>query len=224
MDRWLGPGGLAAPSQRWHRRRCKRRLITIWRKKKRPKNRPNQPPTRTPVGVQSQAAKRMLPALARAAAATPAVATVGAWAIASAIAAWANLGRSKIGLRPCCNGTTYGGWFAFGYYNDNDRLSPDRQRPVFLDNPDHLNLDQAWFYVEKLAKGDAAGTAVTAPTWSTVSTLRRPKPSATRRQRLGYDNVGQRRVRLGLAASVREVRQRRLDIKVGHFFTPLATK
>jgi hypothetical protein len=51
---------------------------------------------------------------------------------------------------------TVGGWLAFGYYNDNERLSADSGDGLaFLDYPDHLNMDQAWVYFEKLAAADA---------------------------------------------------------------------
>lgn len=59
----------------------------------------------------------------------------------------------------CCNGPNYGGWVAFGYYDDNNRLSTQpNDLKSFLDNPDHLNLDQAWFFVEKLAQGGACSS------------------------------------------------------------------
>jgi hypothetical protein len=58
---------------------------------------------------------------------------------------------------PCgCCDHTVGGWIAFGYYDDNERLSTaPNDLFAFLDNPDHLNLDQAWVYFEKLAAADA---------------------------------------------------------------------
>jgi hypothetical protein len=55
----------------------------------------------------------------------------------------------------CCDGPNYGGWIAAGYYNNNDRLSTQpNDLKSFNDNPDNLNLDQAWLYVEKLAESD----------------------------------------------------------------------
>jgi hypothetical protein len=58
-------------------------------------------------------------------------------------------------LTPCCCGPTYGGWISAGYYNHNERLSFDRGDELsFNDNPHELNLDQAWFYVEKLAEAE----------------------------------------------------------------------
>jgi hypothetical protein len=51
---------------------------------------------------------------------------------------------------------TIGGWVAFGYYNNNERLSSTPgDLLAFLDNPDTLNLDQAWVYFEKVAEADA---------------------------------------------------------------------
>lgn len=50
----------------------------------------------------------------------------------------------------------YGGWISMGYTNQNERLSFDKGDELsFNDFPDHLNLDQAWLYVEKIAQGDA---------------------------------------------------------------------
>jgi hypothetical protein len=50
---------------------------------------------------------------------------------------------------------TYGGWIGIGYYNDNDRLSFEKNDLLsFWDNPDQLNLDQAWLWAEKLADGE----------------------------------------------------------------------
>ncbi|MCI0491732.1 MAG: porin [Planctomycetes bacterium] len=58
-------------------------------------------------------------------------------------------------LSPCCD-VNYGGWFEMGYYSDNERLSSAPSDGLaFRDFPDHLNLDQAWLYVEKVA--DANG-------------------------------------------------------------------
>jgi hypothetical protein len=59
-------------------------------------------------------------------------------------------------LQPCCDRThAYGGWASFGYYTDNERLSADDgDEFAFNDFPDHLNLDQAWLYFEKVAEAD----------------------------------------------------------------------
>ncbi|MEX2309387.1 MAG: outer membrane beta-barrel protein [Pirellulales bacterium] len=63
-------------------------------------------------------------------------------------------------LQPCCDkSTTYAGWMSMGYYNNNERLSVDDGDELsFNDFPDHLNLDQAWFYTEKLAEADACSS------------------------------------------------------------------
>jgi hypothetical protein len=56
----------------------------------------------------------------------------------------------------CCDGPEYGGWLAIGYYNKNERLSiADSDDLSINDYPDHLNLDQAWFYVGKEANTDS---------------------------------------------------------------------
>jgi hypothetical protein len=60
---------------------------------------------------------------------------------------------------PCgCCEHTVGGWVSLGYYDDNNRLSvAENDLLSFEDYPDHLNLDQAWVYFEKLAEADACG-------------------------------------------------------------------
>ncbi|MEX2316141.1 MAG: outer membrane beta-barrel protein [Pirellulales bacterium] len=58
-------------------------------------------------------------------------------------------------LTPCCDSPTYGGWLSMGYYNHNERLSFDRSDSLaFRDFPHHLNFDQVWLYVEKVANSD----------------------------------------------------------------------
>jgi Putative beta-barrel porin-2, OmpL-like. bbp2 len=55
-------------------------------------------------------------------------------------------------LTPCCSDYRYGGWIGMGYYNNQERFSnTPNDGFAFLDYPDHLNLDQAWFYAEKVA-------------------------------------------------------------------------
>jgi hypothetical protein len=59
-------------------------------------------------------------------------------------------------LHPCCNSPKYGGWVSMGYYNHNERLSFDPGDELsFNDFPHHLNLDQAWFYIERVAEASA---------------------------------------------------------------------
>jgi Putative beta-barrel porin-2, OmpL-like. bbp2 len=60
-------------------------------------------------------------------------------------------------LQPCCDkSTTYGGWLSLGYFSDNNRLSvAPNDLLSFEDNPDKLNLNQAYFYVERVAKTDS---------------------------------------------------------------------
>jgi hypothetical protein len=58
-------------------------------------------------------------------------------------------------LTPCCCGPNYGGWVSVGYYNHNERLSEDQSDGLaFRDFPHHLNIDQAWVWVEKVAEAD----------------------------------------------------------------------
>ena len=56
-------------------------------------------------------------------------------------------------LTPCCD-HNYGGWVSYGYYTDNDRFSTaPNDLFSFWDNPDELNMDQAWLYFEKTVEG-----------------------------------------------------------------------
>jgi len=58
-------------------------------------------------------------------------------------------------LTPCCSDYNYGGWVSIGYYNHNERLSiAPGDELSFNDFPNHLNLDQAWFYIERVADAD----------------------------------------------------------------------
>jgi hypothetical protein len=60
-------------------------------------------------------------------------------------------------LTPCCEcGPDYGGWVSIGYYNNCERLSITPGDELSINDwPNHLNLDQAWFYVGKAAKTDS---------------------------------------------------------------------
>jgi len=56
-------------------------------------------------------------------------------------------------LTPCCSDYSYGGWIGAGYYDENERLSAvPGDGFAFLDYPNHVNLDQAWLYAEKVAE------------------------------------------------------------------------
>ncbi len=55
-------------------------------------------------------------------------------------------------VAPCCN-DNFGGWIAAGYYSNQTGLSFFAPLNDFNDYPDHLNLDQAWLYAEKVAQG-----------------------------------------------------------------------
>ncbi|MCC7476663.1 MAG: porin [Pirellulales bacterium] len=64
-------------------------------------------------------------------------------------------------LSPCCNEVTYGGWLSIGYYSNNDPLSVrDNDLLSFWDRPNEFNLDQEWFYIEKIADGSGCGWGV----------------------------------------------------------------
>ena len=71
----------------------------------------------------------------------------------TAAATTATLARLQSHLTPCCTDITYGGWLAMGWYSNNDPLSTTNNDLLsFWDNPNDVNIDQAWMYVEKLAK------------------------------------------------------------------------
>ena len=168
--RWthrIGHIGLCVPVRRWHSHRSRRRLITICRR---------APPAaaarggtsrgdRRPTTARAAAAKRPRTAAAakRAAAARRLLLELlrlrqqlAAWATASAIAAWAMPGRSRLPDALLRRSTTYGGWISAGYLQPQRAAVGRPGRPALVRTtiPDHLNLDQAWFYVEKLAEAD----------------------------------------------------------------------
>jgi hypothetical protein len=130
----------------------------------------------------------------------------------------------KSHLSPCCD-LNYGGWIAMGYYSDNDPLSTtDNDLLSFWDNPNDLNLDQAWFYVEDLAVGECAWDCgyrfdllygVDAQKMQAFGNSGFPNPQ-------GYDN-GWDHGKYGwaLPQAYLQFNKGDLDIKVGHFFTPL---
>lgn len=128
-------------------------------------------------------------------------------------------------MTPCCTDVTYGGWFAVGYYTNNDPLSTtDNDLLSFWDNPGDVNLDQSWFYVEKLAKGECSWDCgyrvdmvygVDAQKTQAFGNSGFPNPQ-------GYDN-GWDHGKYGWAApqAYLQFNKGDMDIKVGHFFTPL---
>ena len=100
---------------------------------------------------------------------------------------------------------------------DNDLLS-------FWDNPDDLNLDQDWFYVEKLAEGECSWDCgyrfdlvygVDAQKTQAFGNSGFPNPQ-------GYDNCWDHgKYGWALPQAYLQFNKGDLDIKVGHFFTPL---
>jgi Putative beta-barrel porin-2, OmpL-like. bbp2 len=129
-------------------------------------------------------------------------------------------------LTPCCKDTTYGGWFAFGFYSNNDPLSTTNNDLLsFWDRPNELNLDQAWFYAEHLAKSDGCNWACGyrfdlvygVDAQKTQSFGNSGFPAAQ-----GYDN-GWDNGAYGwaLPQAYVEFAKGDWDIKAGHFFTPI---
>jgi hypothetical protein len=133
----------------------------------------------------------------------------------------------KSHLTPCCD-INYGGWFSIGYYTDNDPLSfDDNDLFSFWDNPNELNFDQQWFYLEKLADGECNWDV--GYRFDLVYGVDAQKTQAfgnsgagTAEGPQGYDN-GWDHGKYGWAAPQAYVQLKKgdLDIKVGHFFTPL---
>jgi hypothetical protein len=129
-------------------------------------------------------------------------------------------------MTPCCKDVTYGGWVAFGFYSNNDPFSvTDNDLKSFWDRPNELNMDQAWFYVEKLAKSDGCNWAVGyrvdlvygVDAQKTQAFGNSGYPNAQ-----GYDN-GWDNGAYGwaLPQAYAEFAKGDWDIKAGHFFTPL---
>lgn len=127
-------------------------------------------------------------------------------------------------LTPCCTDVTYGGWFAVGYYSNNDPLSfADNDLLSFWDNPNDVNLDQAWLYVEKLAKSDGCNWdcgyrfdmvyGVDAQKTQAFGNSGFPNPQ-------GYDNSWDHgKYGWALPQAYVQLAKGDLDIKIGHFFT-----
>ncbi len=127
-------------------------------------------------------------------------------------------------LTPCCTDVTYGGWIAAGFYTNNDPLSfHDNDLLSFWDNPNELNLDQAWFYVEKLADSDSCCWdcgyrfdmvyGVDAQKTQAFGNSGFPNPQ-------GYDNSWDHgSYGWALPQAYAEFAKGDLNVKVGHFFT-----
>lgn len=124
-------------------------------------------------------------------------------------------------VSPCCE-HNFGGWMALGYYNNNERLSvaPNDLR-AFLDNPDHLNLDQAWLYAEKVA--DSSGCSAD---WGYRADVVYGV-DAQKTQAFGNDdNVWDVSLDHGsygwaIPQAYAELGFSDWSVKVGHFFTPV---
>jgi hypothetical protein len=129
-------------------------------------------------------------------------------------------------LTPCCSDVTYGGWLSMGYYTNNDPLSfRDNDLLSFWDNPGDLNMDQEWFYIEKLAKSDGCNWGcgyrvdlvygVDAQKTQAFGNSGFPDPQ-------GYDAEWDNgKYGWALPQAYLQFVRGDLDVKVGHFFTPL---
>ncbi len=113
-----------------------------------------------------------------------------------------------------------------GYYTNNDPLSvTDNDLLSFWDNPNDLNLDQEWFYIEKLADGECGWDwgyrfdlvyGVDAQKTQAFGNTGGPANPQ------GYDN-GWDHGKYGwaLPQAYAQFKNGDFDMKVGHFFTPL---
>jgi hypothetical protein len=129
-------------------------------------------------------------------------------------------------LTPCCKDVTYGGWLSMGYYTNNDPLSvQDNDLLSFWDNPNELNFDQEWFYIEKLADGECGWDCgyrfdlvygVDAQKTQAFGNTGGPADPQ------GYDNSWDHgKYGWALPQAYLQFKNGDLDIKVGHFFTPI---
>jgi hypothetical protein len=132
----------------------------------------------------------------------------------------------KSHLTPCCD-INYGGWFSIGYYTNNDPLSKqDNDLLSFWDNPNDLNFDQQWFYVEKLAEGKC-GCWECGYRFDMVYGVDAQKTQAfgnsgagTANGPQGWDNDWDHgKYGWALPQAYAQFNNGDLDIKVGHFFT-----
>ena len=120
---------------------------------------------------------------------------------------------------------TYGGWFAIGYYTDNDPLSvADNDLLSFWDNPNDLNLTRLGSTSRSWPRASATGIAVTA--FDLVYGVDAQKTQAFGNSGFpnpqGYDNDWDHgKYGWALPQAYVQFNKGDLDIKVGHFFTPL---
>ncbi|HEX4412518.1 MAG TPA: outer membrane beta-barrel protein [Lacipirellulaceae bacterium] len=131
-------------------------------------------------------------------------------------------------LTPCCSDVKYGGWFGAGTYTNNDPLSfHNNDHGSFWDHPNDLNLDQAWFWVEKKAKTDSCcwdwgyrTDLVYGLDAQKTQAFGNPGGPANAH---GYDNGWDDGSSYGwaLPQAYVEFANAEWDWKVGHFFTPL---
>jgi hypothetical protein len=131
-------------------------------------------------------------------------------------------------LCPCSKGdVTYGGWLSMGYYTDNDPFSArPNDLTSFWDNPNDLNFDQEWFYVEKLAKGECGNWAIGYRAdlvygVDAQKTQAFGNPGALANPQ-GYDAEWDNgKYGWALPQAYVQLNNGDWDVKVGHFFTPL---
>jgi hypothetical protein len=127
----------------------------------------------------------------------------------------------KDAVAPCCD-HNFGGWVAFGYYNRNERLSAvPGDGGAYRDFPDHLNVDQAWLFAEKVAEAGccSAGWGYRADVVYGVD--------AQKTQAFGNDdNVWDVSLDHGvygwaIPQAYAELAYGDWSVKIGHFFTPV---
>ncbi len=132
------------------------------------------------------------------------------------------------------SGLDVGGWTSAGYQNHNERLSfAPGDRLAFNDFPNHLNLQQQWFYLGRVADGSNGldlgyrfdmmygADGHTAQSYGNTTSV--PNVPANFLPGQGtYDaSLDHGPYEWALPQAYAEVASGDLSVKVGHFFTPV---
>ncbi len=125
-------------------------------------------------------------------------------------------------LTPCCNDVTYGGFVDVGYYSQNTGLSARSGDQLDIhDYPDHAQLSQAYFYVEKKAKTDSC-CCDWGYRWDIVYGTEAWAAQAFGNQNNGWDKAwDDGAYAWAMPQAYIELGYNDWDIKMGHFYTPM---
>ena len=125
-------------------------------------------------------------------------------------------------LTPCCSDVTYGGFVEVGYHSQNTGLSAhDGDQLDTNDYPGRVQLQQAYFDVEKKAKTDGC-CLDWGYRFDAVYGTNGDTPQAFGNQNNGWDKLWDHGVYgFALPQAYVDVGVDNWDIKMGHFYTPM---